>query len=123
MPVAPDVADYLFSENNLTITINAQSNIHSYEVQLNMDNGYPPIIKTVIASGAAQLSVDFSWNPSAQQPTDFIVYGYERNLGEYLNTTISIKPQAYQPQTFYVEGGYGVVGAVNFTEAVTLVEQ
>ncbi len=119
VPVAPDVPNYALGAGDLTVSINTQPNIHSYEVHLNMADGYP-LIKTVTANGDAQLTVDFTWSSADQQPVDFVVYGYERNLGEYLGTTISIKPQAYQPQNFYVEGGFGVVGAVNFTAPIPL---
>jgi hypothetical protein len=115
VPVAPDVANYTMGEDNLTVTINTQPKIHSYEVHLNMADD-TSIIKTIKWNSDAQISTDFTWSNAYQQPVDFVVYGYERNLSEYLGTTISIKPQSYQPMNYDVEGGYGVVGALNSLE-------
>jgi len=113
VPAAPQIINHILDENNLNIMINILPDIYSYEVHLNMFDGNA-IIKTVLA-GEAPITIDYTWDETNQQPLDFVVYGYERNLGEYFNTTISIKPQSYQPLSFYVEGGFGVVGAVNST--------
>lgn len=119
VPVSPSIEQYLLSDRNLTITLNTHPNIHSYEIHLTVSDGTREI-KTITSNGDAMLSVDFTWSDSMIEATKFVVYGYERNLGEYLSTTISVKPQSYQPQTYYVEGGFGVIGALNFTEPIML---
>ncbi|MCH7528558.1 MAG: DUF4249 family protein [Candidatus Marinimicrobia bacterium] len=119
VPVSPEIEAYLLGDIEFTLTVNAQPDIQSYEIHLSMSDG-SSTIKNITSNGDAKLIVDFTWSDLSLEATQFVVYGYERNLSEYLGTTVSIKPQSYQPQEYYVEGGFGVIGALNFTEPINL---
>ena len=108
----------------LHVTFVPNDTLFSFDLNLLLaeagDTVQTKLRKTIAATGAAELTVEFGWSDHNLLPEHLVIYGYERNLGEYLGTIVSIKPQSYQPQNFYIEGGYGVVGALNFTGAITL---
>lgn len=59
------------------------------------------------------LDFNFTLSSSVGKPLGLELYGYEKNLTEYITAPITIKPQTYQETITTVSGGYGVFGAVS----------
>lgn len=119
-PVPGVVIAHTSNPGYFQVTFAPHSGLHSFDLNLVLvdgdDSEQTKLRKTSKATGADELTVEFEWSDISKLPQHLVIYGYERNLGEYLGTIVSVKPQSYQPLNYYVNGGFGVIGALNFTD-------
>lgn len=96
---------------HLQFEIEAASDNYQYEIYLIGTEGHRYQRYPVEADGT--LEVRFQLHEKIGSLQILIIYTYDRNLAEYLNSPIAFMPQSFQEAIHTVENGYGCFGSLS----------
>lgn len=114
--ILEDMADepsVSINNNQISVLITPSPSIELYDVYLVSDFDR---IYHRISGDSNQLELSIDLGGLNGNPKTVEIYGYDANLSEYLQTSITIKPQSYHETVTTVENGYGCFGAVKVIE-------
>ena len=116
IPPAPriDSSSVMVNNHLLSFQTMFQPEIRLYEAYLICQNATYHLRQRSESTGPTTIAFDLTSGSGV--PQSLIIYGYEKNLTEYLTAPITIKPQTYRELVTTVSGGYGVFGAVSVVQ-------
>lgn len=97
------------SNNHISIIFAGSPTLDLYDVYLVSETDK---IHQRIPGDSSAVELSFDLDDVNGTPQTVEIYGYESNLTKYLQSSITIKPQAYHETVTTVENGYGCFGAV-----------
>jgi len=106
-----DSSSVEISWNSVEFALNEAETISLYDVYLIGESGSVSVRQYPATTGSTLITV--SLPVSMGTPQQIEIYGYDRNMAEYVTAPITIKPQTYRETVTSVTGGYGVFGAVS----------
>ncbi len=113
VPNYPTIDEYIHTpQQSVSVTILSSPSIDLYDVYLISDIDE---IQVRIVNESENISISFDLSELSGDPSTIEIYGYEKNLSEYLQSSITIKPQSYHETVTTVSNGYGCFGAVSKT--------
>lgn len=111
IPNLPELDESQPSESERTFTISADSTAAMYDLYLIYETGsdLERRLNTVLESITFNAK---SVDPIYGRLVRIEVFAYDKNMADYLQAQVTIKPQAYNELVKTVEGGYGCFGSV-----------
>lgn len=115
IPNKPTIDSLSIGENAISFDILPTSDTYLYKAFLSFSND--DIGKEIINDQSDQIPVKFEFSSDLGNPIAIRIIGYDQNLAEYLEASLSFLPQSFQETVRTVENGYGCFGSL----AVTLI--
>ncbi len=112
IPKTPIVNTVIRNSEELSVVVIPDSTIHLFEIYPIYGTG---VIHAKRFTNDANKHVELTVPNRDEKlgPLNRIeVFSYDKNMSDYLQATITIKPQSYNEMVKTVEGGYGVFGSV-----------
>jgi hypothetical protein len=107
-----DSSSVYISSGSTTFNLIASNDSWMYDIYLIFSDG-SVISKRYFNSQHEEMSVSIDYENRSDEPIYMEVFGYDKNLSDYLSVNIVLKPQSYQKPFSTVSSGYGSFGSIS----------
>ena len=108
----PTIFENQSNSSELTVKISPDSSIYLIDIYPVFGGGID-YAKRIINDDNEVVELSVPNKDDKLGPLNRIeIFSYDKNMSDYLQALITVKPQAYNEMVKTVEGGYGVFGSV-----------